>query len=376
MWKLLNLFVVASSIIRRHSIKSSKMSNNFPLHYFEHKVFHTISTDGQLSWERFLSENFLSHHTPQEVEVARQVWQTTTVPPQYLCTVENFPLLIENIGLMTKCAILLTAEDEIDLSFDSLARNGILTFRKLIKHSYIQDMIQSEIITTHDIKQIWNDVLGESSKHCDAYSFRQILVAIQQYIQECQQYQCTTTASSAFNTQQVIVIRASEIASCVGRNPYKSVEQALEEIWARYDSNFATLCIEQDELLNLLLSDTSGKISQFINSAENEAKSRTKSEDVMQVVERKAKEIESLVLLPAQQKLILEHIQQNVSLTHGTISEVKTATIYQDQVSTIKSKVYEDQTMYSTTILQLNGIVYKIVGKFSSILYIILYTVC
>ena len=119
---------------------------------------------------------------------------------------------------------------------------------------------------------------------------------------------------------------------------------------------------EAEELLNILLSDTSQTVSKVLQSTELQVKQATKADEVNAVIKQAVEGISQLKQLSTRdQQILVQHVQQQASKAHGTKAEATTASTYQAQV--VSSSIREDDTYYSHDLLVLDEVTYRIVGK-------------
>ena len=158
-----------------------------------------------------------------------------------------------------------------------------------------------------------------------------------------------------------IVLKASEIAAIIGRNPYKPSDEVRDEMWKRYWPDTFTGQTKVDKAWTALRAS-----DEAIKVLENAAAVKTKSSDEAEAVFVQARsKIETDEKLTEDQKVdVIEHIRSKVYTGHGTRSEDKTS----DKVSNDEGvKLVKDNSFYNLPICEIENYKFQIVGKIDRI---------
>lgn len=150
-----------------------------------------------------------------------------------------------------------------------------------------------------------------------------------------------------------IIIKASEVAACIGVNTYRPIFDVLSDIWKKNNpSNFNGLT--RDE-----------RNEEAVNSSYS---TRAIFDDAMKETPENSDEVQTLVsktvemvskddtLTIDQKKMVNEHMRKMIYTTHGTRSEDTTADLDE-------SKLFCDEKFYSFKIGSIEGTTYEIVGR-------------
>ena len=150
-----------------------------------------------------------------------------------------------------------------------------------------------------------------------------------------------------------VIIKASEVAACVGINTYRPTYEVMCDIWKKNNpQNFDGMT--KDEKNEMVLNSSSEAKNLFI---ELEKEIPNNSDEVKQVIERSVNAIECIEGLDSKEKkMVTEHIRKMVYTNHGTRSEDATADLDE-------SELHSDDTFYNSTIIEIMGTTYEIVGR-------------
>ena len=158
-----------------------------------------------------------------------------------------------------------------------------------------------------------------------------------------------------------IVLKASEVAAILGRNPYKPRQEVFDELWKKYSPETFKGQTKRDKAIEIL--KTSEVATEVLNSV---SKIRAKdSSEVQSIVENVRKTINSDSKLTAEQKdEIISHITSNVYTAHGTRSEDKTS----DKVATEQNvRLVKDNSFYNYEVCTLGDTKFVVTGKIDRI---------
>jgi len=150
-----------------------------------------------------------------------------------------------------------------------------------------------------------------------------------------------------------IIIKASEVAACIGVNTYRPIFEVLCDIWKKNNpKNFEGLTHDEKNAQAL---NASSEAKAIFDSAMNEV---PENSDQVQVLVNKtlaAVEVDGS-LTTEQKKMVSEHMRKMIYTTHGTRSEDTTADLDE-------AKLQKDDTFYSKKITSIEGTTYEIVGR-------------
>jgi hypothetical protein len=159
-----------------------------------------------------------------------------------------------------------------------------------------------------------------------------------------------------------IVIKASDVASCIGLNPYKPATEVRDELWKKYWPNtFVGLTKREEAQASLAKSSEAQKVlGQAVSfKAKDSAEAQSNYE--------KAKEkIESDATLASEDKeKVIEHLRSRCYTTHGTRSEDRTADKVTEDTGAV---LVRDNSFYTLPLLETeDGTEFCVVGKIDRI---------
>ena len=150
-----------------------------------------------------------------------------------------------------------------------------------------------------------------------------------------------------------VVIKASDVAACVGLHSYKSQGEVLDDMWKKYGPD--TFAGETRDDRNLKALESSLEAQKLLQAAlQVETNS---SKEVQQLVEISMDLIKKDTTLTEPQKgMVCDHIRKMLYTTHGTKTEDVTADLDE-------SELYKDNTFYSYPLINIEGTQYEIVGR-------------
>lgn len=158
-----------------------------------------------------------------------------------------------------------------------------------------------------------------------------------------------------------VIIKASDVAACIGRHQYKARSEVLNEIWKKNWPETFTGQTKTDKAREIL--QISPEAQKVLSSA-IAVKARDSAE--VQTVFTKAKEaINSDPKLSTVQKAeVIEHVRSQVYTTHGTRSEDKTS----DKVEVDeKVRLVRDNSFYDLDVCTIDGVKFVVCGKIDRI---------
>eukprot|EP01038_Epipyxis_sp_PR26KG_P005188 gene5188-7220_t len=165
-----------------------------------------------------------------------------------------------------------------------------------------------------------------------------------------------------------IVIPASNVASCIGLNPYKGQDETLEELWRKYQSETFILQTEMEEMISIVKSDTTGITAKILDSAASFV-GKDSNETLANYTAAAEKLKESKIMSEEEKLKVLELLRMKVYTNHGVRSEDKTANTIVQEAKLIDKKIdlITDDKFYSTPILVTDRYEFVIVGKIDRI---------
>lgn len=154
-----------------------------------------------------------------------------------------------------------------------------------------------------------------------------------------------------------VVIRASDVAACIGLNPYKPASEVRDEIWKKNWPDSFTGKTKQDLAYAAL--NRSLESREILNEAIM-FNARDSEEAHLNFEKAKAKVESDELLTAADRSKIIEHIRSRCYTSHGTRSEDKTAVkVAEDTGATL----VRDNAFYNLTLLEMPDVHFVITGK-------------
>jgi len=155
-----------------------------------------------------------------------------------------------------------------------------------------------------------------------------------------------------------VTIKASDVAACIGLNPYKSPAEVRDELWKKYwPETFTGLTKTDEARASLAKSATAQKV--LDQAVAYKAKDSTEAQTNF---EKAKKGIEKDDSLAAEEKaLVIEHLRSKCYTTHGTRSEDRTADKVSEETGTT---LLRDNSFYTLPVLERNdGTAFFVTGK-------------
>lgn len=158
-----------------------------------------------------------------------------------------------------------------------------------------------------------------------------------------------------------VVLKASEVAAILGKNPYKPRQEVFDELWKKYSpATFSgkTKKDKAEEALNASEAAKNVLKTALAIKAEN-------SEHVQKVFAEARAVINSDSKLNDSQKAeVIEHLRSKVYTTHGTRSEDKTS----DKVAAEQNvRLVKDNSFYNYEVCTLGETKFVVTGKIDRI---------
>lgn len=150
-----------------------------------------------------------------------------------------------------------------------------------------------------------------------------------------------------------IIIKASEVAAVIGKNPYKTPGEVRDELWKKYSPDTFTGETKTDRAEKALGSSVEAQ-KVLVEAVSVHAKS---SDEVTKIFEKARVQIQADTSLTKTQKTeVTDHLRSKVYTTHGIRSEDKTS----DKVEADeKTKLIRDESFYQLNIWEN----FQIVGR-------------
>ena len=172
-------------------------------------------------------------------------------------------------------------EDLIKEDFLKISRNGKVSFKTYIRRNeFIRTMLNNSLILLSDVQMIWNltvkkEEKREEKEECDLVQFKELQKAILSFIENnpleiVHNDSPEKKKKKEEEEKEVIVIRASDVAACVGFNQFKSPEDVIVEMIESYAPHLLVqegFITATEELKNVLIKDKSGETLEILNSA-------------------------------------------------------------------------------------------------------------
>jgi DNA polymerase III epsilon subunit-like protein len=154
-----------------------------------------------------------------------------------------------------------------------------------------------------------------------------------------------------------IIIKASEVAACIGKHQYKKPQEVADEIWKKYCPETFTGITKNDKAKESIASSPEAIIA--LQAAMDSV--AEKSDDTTKIVRAAEAKINSNEnLTPTQKREVNDYIRSKVFTNFGTKSEDKTS----DKVEAAEgTTLTRDDNFYSLDISTICGTRYVIVGK-------------
>ena len=150
-----------------------------------------------------------------------------------------------------------------------------------------------------------------------------------------------------------VIIKASEVAACMGLNNYRKPAEVLDDLWKKVSPD--TFKGQTRDEANLEALAQSEEAQATLEAALAET---PESSDEVQTILKRVQELVSLdtKLSTLQKTQVNDHMRKMIYTTHGINSEDKTADL--DEV-----ELLTDDTFYRWTITVIEGTEYQVVGR-------------
>jgi hypothetical protein len=154
----------------------------------------------------------------------------------------------------------------------------------------------------------------------------------------------------------IITIGASDVAACIGLNPYKRPEEVLTTLLAKHcpDKKIVTKDAEAEALI------AKSEMGSSILLNIKETAGRVAPERLQNTVKDGLDKIELTDLTPVEKKKVKDYIQSKANTIQGTHFEKGTA---QSVELAEFTQLTEDHTLYRHTLVECEGYTFQLVGK-------------
>ena len=162
-------------------------------------------------------------------------------------------------------------------------------------------------------------------------------------------------------TPMRIVLKASEVASILGRNQYKPRQDVLNDLWKKYAPQTFTGKTKKDKAEEALSvsSEAQAVLATALNTKAKD------SHDVQKIYSEALEKVNSDTKLNATQKAeVAEHLRSKVYTTHGTRSEDSTSHKVEAEENV---KWVKDNAFYTHDVCELGEKKFVVVGKIDRI---------
>ena len=153
-----------------------------------------------------------------------------------------------------------------------------------------------------------------------------------------------------------VTLKASDIASIIGMNPYKKPKEILDNLWAKYAPETFEGRTKEQEALDTIEKCSAAKLL-FTDAGTYKSMNSSDIERKFNAVANQL-HIKSNLSKP-DIKLVEDHLRKTLFTNHGTKHEDTTASNYDD--------LKEDETFYKYDVCSIEGTTYRICGRIDRI---------
>jgi len=150
-----------------------------------------------------------------------------------------------------------------------------------------------------------------------------------------------------------IIIKASEVAACIGKNYYKKPQEVLDDMWKKYSPETFKGKTKDDYAMEAIESDQ--RATELFKEIE-EARPKNSSEvsKIIDEVSLRLKVASTLQLRDFYN--VKDFFRKTLFTSFGTRNEANTA-------NADSAELYEDDTFYKYKVCEIEGTTYEIVGR-------------
>lgn len=150
-----------------------------------------------------------------------------------------------------------------------------------------------------------------------------------------------------------VIIKASEVAACMGLNNYRKPAEVLDDLWKKVSPDTFKGLTRDDANLEALAKSEEAQAT--LKAALGETPES--SDEVLTILKRVQEIVSNDGKLSQQQKTqVNDHMRKMIYTTHGINSEDKTADLDE-------AELFTDETFYRWTIAVIEGTEYQVVGR-------------
>lgn len=158
-----------------------------------------------------------------------------------------------------------------------------------------------------------------------------------------------------------VIIKASDVAACIGRHRYKPRDEVLNEIWKK---NWPETFHGQTkrDLAEKALNASDEARAVLRRALEVQTRSSTQVQEVFAAASAQVNS--DTKLSDAQKATVIEHVRSQVYTTHGTRAEDRTSDKIEGDE---KTRLVRDDTFWSWDICAIDGVKFVISGRIDRI---------
>lgn len=153
-----------------------------------------------------------------------------------------------------------------------------------------------------------------------------------------------------------IILKASDVAAIIGRNPYKPRSDILTEYWKKYSPQTFTGKTTTDRANEAL--DISPVARTIMNSAVS-VKARDSTEAARTFEAARVALSADTSLSETQRAEVIDHVRSKVYTSHGTRSEDRTSTKVMAETG---ARLVRDNSFYNLDVAEINGHTFMVRG--------------
>lgn len=155
-----------------------------------------------------------------------------------------------------------------------------------------------------------------------------------------------------------VIIKASDVAACVGLNPFKPATEVRDELWKKHWPETFTGLTKREEAEEVLGRSASSKkiLDQAVSfKAKDSREAQANYEQARMEIEK------DTTLAPADKEKVIDHLRSKCYTTHGTRSEDKTADKVTEETGVT---LIRDNSFYTLPLLETDdGATFFVTGK-------------
>jgi len=153
--------------------------------------------------------------------------------------------------------------------------------------------------------------------------------------------------------QKKIILKASEVAACIGKNQYKRPQEVLDDMWKKYSPETFKGKTKDDYAMEAIESDQ--KATEIFKEVERA--SPKNSSEVMKIMDEVSIRLKAASSLQLRDFYgVKDFLRKTLFTNFGTKNESKTA-------NADSANLYEDDTFYKYKVCEIEGTTYEIVGR-------------